>query len=290
MNKLLTIIVTFNGKKWIEKCLNSIFISSYPSDIFVIDNGSSDGTLEYLEQNSDKIILIKSKQNLGFGKANNLGLKYAIENNYSYIYLLNQDAWVFENTFEELIKVLDNNQDIGIISPLQITASQKSLDDGFDHYCPPKMISDALCSNLKDFYYCNFVMAAHWMISYNCLNRLGGFSPAFKHYGEDYNYIQRAIFKNFKIAISTRSRAIHDRENRKKDDKKEKYLKYVYALIIINNPLEKHKFLNLIKYYLGNIVTDFCWLNISYFLKSMREYLFKRSLYRLSLKDNVFLS
>ena len=74
---LHVIIVTFNGIQWIEKCLNSVFQSSIKSIPIVIDNGSSDGTVSFIKQNYQDAIVIETGQNLGFGKANNIGIQYS---------------------------------------------------------------------------------------------------------------------------------------------------------------------------------------------------------------------
>lgn len=266
-SKLLVIIITFNGMQWIEKCISSVLNSSYPSDIFIVDNGSTDGTIEFLDKLSNKIILIKSKYNLGFGKANNLGLKYALENSYDYVYLLNQDAWVLDKTFEILINCLKKNSDIGIISPLQVDSSLSKLDSNFSNCCPNEMLSDSLFKDLKDVYYCNFVMAAHWMITAKCLRKIGGFSPIFPHYGEDNNYSQRVLMKGFKIAIESKVLGVHDRDNRVVSRDKLLYLRYVKTLIIFANPNQKFKLIRILFIYVYNLLTNFSWNFFNLFLK-----------------------
>lgn len=93
-DRVLVIIVTFNAMQWIEKCIQSVKASSFPLDLFVVDNNSSDNTVAYIKEKHSSIKLIESRSNLGFGAANNIGLQYAIDNDYNYVYLLNQDAWI----------------------------------------------------------------------------------------------------------------------------------------------------------------------------------------------------
>ena len=81
-NKLLVIIVTYNGMKWLERCLSSLIASSVASDVFIVDNGSTDGSQDYIRSNFKDAIFIQSEENLGFGKANNIGLQYAYEKGY----------------------------------------------------------------------------------------------------------------------------------------------------------------------------------------------------------------
>ena len=107
MRKILVIIVTYNGMKWIDRCLGSVYASGMPADVIVIDNGSSDGTPEYVGKQFPEAVLISTGENHGFGKANNIGFSYALEKGYDYVYLLNQDAWIFPDTFSRLVDAME---------------------------------------------------------------------------------------------------------------------------------------------------------------------------------------
>jgi len=116
LNKKITVvIVTFNGENWIEKNINSILTSDYPISILVIDNKSTDNTLAILSQ-FPAVEIIKSQHNLGFGKANNIGIQYAFKNKSDAVFLLNQDTRIFKNTISSLVAVLKQNTNLGIIS------------------------------------------------------------------------------------------------------------------------------------------------------------------------------
>ena len=107
-NKILVIIVSYNAMPWVNRCLTSLRQSVVPCDVTIIDNGSTDGTQDYIHKNFPEVDLIKNKENLGFGRANNIGLQKALDNNYEFVYLLNQDAWIQEDTFEHLINVSES--------------------------------------------------------------------------------------------------------------------------------------------------------------------------------------
>ena len=252
--KLLVIIVTYNAIQWIDKCLRSIVNSSVSADIFIVDNGSADGTQKYVKEHFPKVIFQQSETNLGFGMANNIGLQYAIDNNFDYVYLLNQDAWVFHNTFELLINISENNPQFGILSPMQMQANRHYMDNNFvRNVCfqidRNEFICDLYCKSLKNIYEVHGVMAAHWLISQQCLKLVGGFSPSFPHYGEDDNWASRAIFWGFKIGIVPSAQAVHDRETRQETIQKKIYMFYIEQIKNISNPLLKTKytFLRMIK-------------------------------------------
>ena len=93
LNKLIyTIVVTYNGMRWIDRCLNSLLATTIPTHILVIDNSSNDGTSEYIKTNFPSVEVISSNVNLGFGSANNIGFQKALDLKADFVFLLNQDA------------------------------------------------------------------------------------------------------------------------------------------------------------------------------------------------------
>ncbi len=204
--KVFAIVVTYNGMKWIEECLNSILNSSIPVEIIVIDNCSSDETVVYLKSNFKKIILFEHKENLGFGKANNIGMSYALIQNANFVFLLNQDAFVEKFTIEKLIEASLKYPDYGIISPIHLDYSGKLLEHYFYKFmannATRSFYSDFVLSNrIKKVYDVPFIQAASWLLPIKTLKTIGGFDPVFFHYGEDDNYCHRVLYHNMKIAV-----------------------------------------------------------------------------------------
>ena len=245
MDKILVIIVTYNAMEWVERCFSSVRNSSISVDMYVVDNGSSDGTQDYILKHYPEVHFTQSDDNLGFGKANNIGLQYAIDKNYDYVYLLNQDAWIYNDTIESLISIHKQNSEYGILSPFQLQANSGHLDNNFYlHSCSGekcKLLFDDLYFNrIKDVYPVSMVMAAHWLLSIDCIKQVGGFSPTFPQYGEDNNYADRVLYHNFKIGIVPKSYAIHDRESRIDNKQKKIYLSHINNLIILSNIYSKN--------------------------------------------------
>ena len=86
------IIVNYNGKKFLEKCLNSLMKIDYkPYEIILVDNSSSDGSVEFVETNYPKISIVKLEKNYGYAKANNIGVQKATG---EFIQFLNNDTEV----------------------------------------------------------------------------------------------------------------------------------------------------------------------------------------------------
>jgi len=236
---VLVIIVTYNGMKWIDKCLGSLEAITIPHNIYVVDNGSTDGTQDYIKEHFPQTIFVQSPKNLGFGKANNLGLKYAIKHEYDYVYLLNQDAWLMTGTLEKLIDIQNKNPEYGILSPFQMQANMCKLDTHFVKdvciYNNPYLLSDFYFQKQETIYDVPFVMAAHWLISKDCLSKVGGFSPTFPHYGEDDNYCDRVLYHGFRIGIVPACKAVHDRADREETKERSIYMNYIRGLVLSSN-------------------------------------------------------
>jgi len=211
------IIVIYNGmhRDWIQKCFSSLRNSQYPLQVIAIDNNSKDESVKYIEQNFPEIELIKSDKNLGFGGANNLGIKLALEKNADAVFLLNQDAWIEPKTISELVRISQNNEDFGIISPLQLDGTGERLENGFSYSISSKFNKDffsdfVLKKQTKELYETTESYAASWFITKKCLKIVGGFNPSFFHYGEDDNYCRRVTFKNLKIGVTPNTFICHD--------------------------------------------------------------------------------
>ncbi|ADF51442.1 glycosyl transferase, family 2 [Zunongwangia profunda SM-A87] len=211
----MIVIVTYNGLKWIDKCLQSC--GDFP--VVVVDNNSLDGTIDFIKLNYPKVHLIEQDKNLGFGQANNIGISYALNQEAHYVFLLNQDAYLTDNCLNRLIKIQQNNTEYGILSPFHYKGSFTGLDDNFVMYMSRYKVSrdyifDANEGNIKEVYSIPFVNAAGWLIPKRTLESVGYFDSLFFHYGEDRNYCQRVLYHNMKIGIVPEAKMIHDREFR----------------------------------------------------------------------------
>ncbi|WP_396601595.1 glycosyltransferase family 2 protein [Algibacter sp. R77976] len=236
------IIVSYNGMKWLEKCLNSC--GDY--NVIVVDNASTDNSVSFIKKQYSQITLLEQKANLGFGQANNLGITYALNKGADYVFLLNQDAYLKSNTISELIKVHKNNSEYAILSPIQLNGEGNKLDRNFSKYLKYDYNNffhfDAITKNLSEIYLVPFVNAASWLIPKNTLLKVGGFDPLFFHYGEDDNYCQRLRYHKLKVGIVPHTFVMHDREFEQKgiDTKTSKYKEWMYKLNWANVNLNNH--------------------------------------------------
>lgn len=213
--KVYVIIVTYNGSKWIRKCLDAVLESTIPVNVLVIDNCSTDNTVEIIKTEFSKVKLLKQEENLGFGKANNVGIRLALKEGADYFLLLNQDAYVEKRMIQELVNVFETDQEnVGIVSPLHLS-TDGNLDFGFQDHMKRYATSEsyeAILSRKEGVYKTDFINAACWLVNRNTIDTVGVFNPLFPHYGEDNDFVNRLKYFGLGIRICADTFVVHDRE------------------------------------------------------------------------------
>ena len=226
------IIINYNTKEITECCIKSILSNtkSINYEIILVDNASSDGSVDFF-CDYNNINFIRSKENLGFGKANNIGFEKALEEKYDYAFLLNQDAWVQHETIAKLIYFSENNKEYGIISPLHLNGIGDTIDPKFGAALMSQnsnYLNDLLFNKTAKVYDVKFVNAAVWLVPKRILLEIGGFNPFYFMYGEDGDYCKRILFHENKIGVLPNSFAHHARDNHYYKKKKTFYKNLVF--------------------------------------------------------------
>lgn len=216
MSNVFVVVVTYNGIKWYDRCFHSLINSSLLLNVVIVDNSSKNKPTDLIKSKYKDFHQIYLGENLGFAKANNIGIKYALEHGADYVFLLNQDAWIEEDTLSVLLEDFKLQPALGIASPLHLNGDKSGFDWKFVEYMSAEFTSDLYFNRFESFYPVSFVNAAAWLVSTSCINRVGGFDTSlFTHYGEDTNYCQRVLYHGFEIGINTNCTICHDREFRK---------------------------------------------------------------------------
>ena len=213
---LFCIVVSFNAEKWIEQCLASLIASSIPVQILVVDNASTDGTAALVKRFPD-VIYLPLNQNIGFGQANNRGIATALDAGADYVFLLNQDAYVYPDTLKKLLDAAQRDADFGIISPLHLNGDASHIDPKFLEYIcgnPAKAFISDLCirDQVDPIYPTTYVNAAAWLLPCPFLCEIGGFDPLFFLNAEDDDFTHRTLYHGFKIGLVPAARICHYRE------------------------------------------------------------------------------
>src|SRR4030065_2470068 len=126
------IIVNWNGKDFLTTCLDSLKLQSYSNfEVIVVDNGSNDGSVEFLRQYYLPFVkVIENKENLGFSGGNNAGIHAAKG---KYILLLNNDTEADNRWIEELIKEAEKDRTVGMCASKIYSFYQRNIIDVAGH-------------------------------------------------------------------------------------------------------------------------------------------------------------
>ena len=136
--KIILIIVNWNGREKIERCLRSIEtnLASLNYKILVVDNGSTDGSCEIIKEQFPGVILLINKQNVGYARACNQALEYLRERQIScdYIVFLNNDVELRDNSLAKLFLWMEENKEVAACLPAVLDSKGKpqSGAGGFD--------------------------------------------------------------------------------------------------------------------------------------------------------------
>ncbi|MCY7310779.1 MAG: glycosyltransferase [Chitinophagaceae bacterium] len=222
--QLSVIIVNFNVKHFLEQCLCSVqkAIAGMEVEIIVVDNNSTDNSIEYLVPRFPAVRFIINKENTGFAKGCNQGLQQAKGD---YILFLNPDTIVPEDCFRQCISFLQAHPDAGALGIKMLDGSGKFLKESKRAFPSPRTSLYKLFGLAKLFPHSKLFSRYHlghldenqnnevdvlagafMMIKKEVLDKIGGFDETFFMYGEDVDLsyrIQKAGFKNYYFAGSS---------------------------------------------------------------------------------------
>jgi GT2 family glycosyltransferase len=132
IRSLAIVILTWNGRDDTLACLESLSLAGHPGAgdaVVVVDNGSSDGTLEEVARRFPRVERIQNGGNLGFAGGNNAGLRWALERDFHYAMLLNNDTEVPPGAIGTLVAHMDANPQVGAVQPLLVRHGDRGLID-----------------------------------------------------------------------------------------------------------------------------------------------------------------
>lgn len=209
--KVFIILLNYNGKDFIQKCLASVFKIDYPNfEVAVVDNNSTDGYFEAAKINFSKAHFIKNEANLGFSAGNNVGIRFALERMADYVLLLNQDTEVEKDFLGKLIEVAEADEKIGLVSPVIFNGHNKQIwfSGGEIKWLTMKTrhITKAIPA---DFYETEIISGCTMLIKKAVFKEVGLLDEDFFLYYEDADFSLRAKRAGFKRMVVTGSWVYH---------------------------------------------------------------------------------
>lgn len=134
MSKTSVVIPNWNGEKDLPACLDSLFNQSLKASIIVVDNGSTDGSVELVRKKYPNAELVSLPKNKGFAGGVNAGIKHAMKLGAEYVALLNNDAKADKAWLKKLVDFLEANPKAGIATSKILDQTGKHLDSTGDFY------------------------------------------------------------------------------------------------------------------------------------------------------------
>jgi len=225
---LSVVVISYNTKELTKQTLQSIFdkkIYNYTYEVIVVDNASTDGSIEMLKKEFPQVKLILSDKNLGFSKGNNLAIK---QSQGQYILLLNSDTVIIDDCLEKSIRYMEKHKSVGALG-CKVLLSNGELDHACKRGFPTPEASlyymlkmDKLFPESTKFgqYTLNYlsqdeinevdsVTGAFMMVRREAFDQVGLLDEDFFMYGEDIDWCYRIKTAGWKIIYFPESKIIH---------------------------------------------------------------------------------
>lgn len=214
MPKTSVVIPNWNGKDRLAACLDSLKGQLEPADIILVDNGSRDGSVEFVEKKYPGVTVIENLKNLGFAGGVNTGIRYSLVKKYDFVALLNNDAKAQTDWLANLVNFLQAHPKAGIVTSKILAGDGKHIDSTGDLYTiwglPFPRGRDELDEGQYDKD--RWVFGASGGASLyraSMLEKIGLFDEDFFAYYEDVDLSFRAQLAGWKIGFEPRARVIH---------------------------------------------------------------------------------
>lgn len=259
--KLSVIIVNYNVKYHLEQCIRSVQKASegLSADIWVVDNASSDGSMDYLQPLFPDINFISNTENVGYSRANNQAIR---ESKGEYVLLLNPDTIVAEDTLKGCVDFLDAHPKVGATGVRMLNAdgtfapeSRRGLPTPFTSFCKMTGLS-ALFPKSRTFgkYYMKYLDAdeanpievisgAFNMLRRKALDEVGLLDEKFFMYGEDIDLSYRMLLGGWQNYYIPYSILHYKGESTQKSSFRYVHVFYNAMLIFFNKHFGKKYFL-----------------------------------------------
>ena len=213
IEKVAVVIPNLNGATILPLAIDSLLAQTTEAKVIVVENASTDNSLEILESYGEKITVIVNDQNLGFAGGVNAGIRYALEQDFDAIALFNNDAIAHDAWLENLVKTMDSHPDTGIVTGQIQLGDGKSLDSTGEFYTTwglpyPRGREKAITSYTDEEYVFGASGGAS-LYRASMLKEIGLFDEQFFAYYEDTDISFRAQLAGWKVRYTPAAIVTH---------------------------------------------------------------------------------
>jgi GT2 family glycosyltransferase len=224
--KLSIIILCWNDKKVIADCLHSIYANTHSTEFEVIvsDNGSTDGSVEFIRRNYPLVRVIENGSNLRFAKGNNVGIRFSRG---EYVLILNPDTIIHEGSLDTLVAFADKHPEAGAFGCKVLNSDGSYQESGRPfasirgewvlalYLKPLGYLSDRLQPGVYVGWRGNTQRTVQWLsgcfilVRGDLLKRIGGFDEQFFYYYEDMDLCRRVWKTGYSIIFTPEMTIVH---------------------------------------------------------------------------------
>jgi len=198
------IIVSYNTADFLENCLESLrWTKGATKEIFVVDNASTDNSVQMVENCFPEVKLIANKQNRGFSAANNQALKFCTGR---YVIFLNPNTKIRPDALQKSVAFMDMHKKVGLAGA-KILNPDGTIQDSISYRYPGERFTSGEASGLPGKIAC--VLGAFMIARTDLLREIGGFDEDFFLYGEDQDLAWRIREKKFEIGYIEDAEVFH---------------------------------------------------------------------------------
>lgn len=213
MNNTFVVVVTYNAQDFIERCIKSLKKAIPLYQVVIVDNDSKDKTVEAVKEYKE-VVLIHAGGNLGYSAGNNLGIKYALKKGAKYIFILNPDTEIFNDTIINLQHTAEQYPQAGIISPLMINQHGKVWSMGGDidknRYTAGLRYNGRDLNEVKEkMYEVNFLSGTALFIKSDVFKKVGFLREDYFLYYEDVDFCIRTQRAGYRLIADSNSKIFH---------------------------------------------------------------------------------
>ncbi len=210
MKKVSAIIVNWNGKEFLAEAIGSLLKQDYSDlEILVSDNGSEDGSVEYLRETFPTVRIVENKANLGFGTALNRAMEHATGD---YFLFLNNDLSLKEDCVRHLAQLLYSDNNIGATVPKILFYEKPDKINSFGvgvNYTGmayPKLVNFPDSDEFREH---ETACGGIFMMKREAYEDVGGFEEDFFLYHEDHDLSWRMRLRGWKIMVTPKAVLYH---------------------------------------------------------------------------------
>jgi len=259
------VVLNYNGKEFLTRCLLSLKNLNYKDyNVIVVDNASSDGSVDFVREHFPWVHIIENKENLGFAEGNNVAIKHAKGD---YILFLNNDTEVDSDWLENMVKTARSDSSIGIVGCKMLYMEQKNVIDAvgflYDEYGFPYARGIGETDHHQYDYVADVFSAvgAAMLVKREVLEKIGVFDSKYFMLSDELDLCWRAQLAGYRVVVNPFAVMYHkSRGTFKKSCVMRSWIRFLNERNILRTLIKNYSGLTLLKIlprYFALLFTEF---------------------------------